>query len=445
MSQTISRMHLTGENIWEHFTYSGTKKDFESGKQAWRYAGYGKTQNEHYANLKADRDYILARKDLSDELKDYISKNWRDLGNEMHAFRYGSLADQKQIDLNYQQKIKNDHDSAYQNFKERVSSVKEWAANIRKLAELGFSGKALRDLINEGYSDENLALTDTLIDLLQNGTNEQKKEVLNLGKTIADNETDKIVADIMASATYAAATPERQKELRKSLGFTDENKQAIADTAKDYGQNAFAAFIQGIDKSSLSKSVISSINAVENAVNTRLQGNDVVVSKTASNTVKSVSRVLNDASIKDAPEIGKYLIQGIIAGLYDHDKRAELYTAIKQTGNIAPDTVKKILGITSNSYSTVFYDIGQCIQKGLANGILGIADIGKAAQKSSRVMLSGFGAINQIGTENITPTVAPVVDQNSFDAVTTQINGFKTDTSAQLADQIQYQLDTNRV
>ena len=47
-------------------------------------------------------------------------------------------------------------------------------------------------------------------------------------------------------------------------------------------------------------------------------------------------------------------------------------------------------------------------------------------------------------TENITPTVAPVVDQNSFDAVTTQIDGFKTDTSAQLANQIQYQLDTNR-
>lgn len=434
----------SGENIWEHFTYNGTKKDFESGKQAWRYAGYGKTQNEHYANLKADRDYILAREDLSDELKDYVSKNWRDLGNEMHAFRYGSLADQKQIDLNYQQKVKNDHDSAYQNFKERVSSVKEWAANIRKLAELGFGGKALRDLINEGYSDENLALTDTLIDLLQNGTNEQKKEVLNLGKTIADNETDRIVADIMTSATYAAATPERQKELRECLGFTDDNKQAIADTAKDYGQNAFAAFIQGIDKTSLSKSVINSINAVENAVNTRLQGNDVAVSKTASNTIKSVSRVLNDASVKDAPEIGKYLIQGIISGVYDHDKRAELYTAIKQTGNIAPDTVKKILGITSDSYSTVFYDIGQSIQKGLAAGISGISDIGKAAQKSSRVMLSGFGAINQIGTENITPTVAPVVDQNSFDAVTTQINGFKTDTSAQLANQIQYQLDTNR-
>lgn len=434
----------SGENIWEHFTYNGTKKDFESGKQAWRYAGYGKTQNEHYANLKADRDYILARKDLSDELKDYVSKNWRDLGNEMHAFRYGSLADQKQIDLNYQQKVKNDHDSAYQNFKERVSSVKEWAANIRKLAELGFGGKALRDLINEGYSDENLALTDTLIDLLQNGTNEQKKEVLNLGKTIADNETDKIVADIMTSATYAAATPERQKELRECLGFTNDNKQAIADTAKDYGQNAFAAFIQGIDKTSLSKSVINLINAAENAVNTRLQGNDAAVSKTASNTIKSVSRVLNDASVKDAPEIGKYLIQGIISGVYDHDKRAELYTAIKQTGNIAPDTVKKILGITSDSYSTVFYDIGQSIQKGLAAGISGISDIGKAAQKSSRVMLSGFGAISQIGTENITPTVAPVVDQNSFDAVTTQIDGFKTDTSAQLANQIQYQLDTNR-
>lgn len=332
----------SGENIWEHFTYSGTKKDFESGKQAWRYAGYGKTQNEHYANLKDDRDYILARKDLSDELKDYISKNWRDLGNEMHAFRYGSLADQKQIDLNYQQKVKNDHDSAYQNFKERVSSVKEWAANIRKLAELGFSGKALRDLINEGYSDENLALTDTLIDLLQNGTNEQKKEVLNLGKTIADNETDKIVADIMTSATYAAATPERQKELRECLGFTDENKQAIADTAKDYGQNAFAAFTQGINKSS------------------------------------------------------------------------------------------------------VFYNIGQSIQKGLAIGISGISGIGKAAQKSAGAVLAGFGAINQIGAANITPTVAPVMDQNSFDAVTTQIDGFKTDTSAQLANQIQYQLDTNR-
>ena len=332
----------SGENIWEHFTYSGTKKDFESGKQAWRYAGYGKTQNEHYANLKADRDYILAREDLSDELKDYVSKNWRDLGNEMHAFRYGSLEDQKQIDLNYQQKVKNDHDSAYQNFKERVSSVKEWAANIRKLAELGFSGKALRDLINEGYSDENLALTDTLIDLLQNGTSEQKKEVLNLGKTIADNETDKIVADIMTSATYASATPERQKELRECLGFTDENKQAIADTAKDYGQNAFTAFIHGIDKSS------------------------------------------------------------------------------------------------------VFYNIGQSIQKGLTIGISGISGIWKAAQKSAGALITGLGAVNQIGAANITPTVAPVVDRNSFDAVTTQINGFKTDTSAQLADQIQYQLDTNR-
>ena len=332
----------SGENIWEHFTYNGTKKDFESGKQAWRYAGYGKTQNEHYANLKADRDYILARKDLSDELKDYISKNWRDLGNEMHAFRYGSLADQKQIDLNYQQKVKNDHDSAYQNFKERVSSVKEWAANIRKLAELGFSGKALRDLINEGYSDENLALTDTLIDLLQNGTQEQKKEVLNLGKTITDNETDKIVADIMTSATYAAATPERQKELRECLGFTDENKQAIADTAKDYGQNAFTAFIHGVDKSS------------------------------------------------------------------------------------------------------AFYNIGQSIQKGLTIGISGISGIWKAAQKSAGALITGLGAVNQIGAANITPTVAPVVDRNSFDAVTTQINGFKTDTSAQLADQIQYQLDTNR-
>ena len=332
----------SGENIWEHFTYNGTKKDFESGKQAWRYAGYGKTQNEHYANLKADRDYILAREDLSDELKDYVSKNWRDLGNEMHAFRYGSLEDQRQIDLNYQQKVKNDHDSAYQNFKERVSNVKEWAANIRKLAELGFSGKALRDLINEGYSDENLALTDTLIDLLQNGTSEQKKEVLNLGKTIADNETDKIVADIMTSATYASATPERQKELRECLGFTDENKQAIADTAKDYGQNAFTAFIHGIDKSS------------------------------------------------------------------------------------------------------AFYNIGQSIQKGLTIGISGISGIWKAAQKSAKAVLAGFGAVNQIGAANITPTVAPVVDQNSFDAVTTKIDGFKTDTSAQLANQIQYQLDTNR-
>ena len=433
----------SGENIWEHFTYSGTKKDFESGKQAWRYAGYGKTQNEHYANLKADRDYILARKDLSDELKDYISKNWRDLGNEMHAFRYGSLADQKQIDLNYQQKVKNDHDSAYQNFKERVSSVKEWAANIRKLAELGFGGKALRDLINEGYSDENLALTDTLIDLLQNGTNEQKKEVLNLGKTIADNETDKIVADIMTSATYAAATPERQKELRECLGFTDDNKQAIADTAKDYGQNAFAAFIQGINGSNLTKSVANSINAVNAAVNARVQGNKVSISKNASDTVKSVSRVLNDASAKDATQIGEYLVQGIVAGVYNHDARAKLYTAIAKAGHIAPDTVKQILGI-NDSQSTEFYNIGQSVVNGLSNGLTDTAGVKKAAQKSAGAVLTGYGAVNQIGAANITPTVAPVVDQDSFDAVSTQLGSFITDTSAQLANQIQYQLETNR-
>lgn len=433
----------SGENIWEHFTYNGTKKDFESGKQAWRYAGYGKTQNEHYANLKADRDYILAREDLSDELKDYVSKNWRDLGNEMHAFRYGSLADQKQIDLNYQQKVKNDHDSAYQNFKERVSSVKEWAANIRKLAELGFSGKALRDLINEGYSDENLALTDTLIDLLQNGTNEQKKEVLNLGKTIADNETDKIVADIMTSATYASATPERQKELRKALGFTDENKKAITDTAKDYGQNTFKAFIEGINGSNLSKSVANSVDAVENAVNARLQGSKASISKTASDTVKSVSRVLNDASAKDATQIGQYLIQGIVTGTYNHDTRAKLYTAIATAGHIAPDTVKQILGI-NGSQSTEFYNIGQSVVNGLSNGLTDAAGIKKAAQKSAGAVLAGYGAVNQIGAANITPTVAPVVDQDSFDAVSAQLGGFVTDTSAQLANQIQYQLETNR-
>lgn len=458
----------SGENIWEHFTYSGTKKEFESGKQAWRYAGYGKTQNEYYANLKADRDYILAREDLSDELKDYVSRNWRELGNEMHAFRYGTLADQKQIDLNYQQKVKNDHDSAYSNYKEKIAEAKKWAGNIQKLAQLGFNGKALSQLISNGFSEDNVALTETMVDLLQNGTEQEKKDVLDLGTSIAGSEKDSIIASIMTSETYAKASPERQKELREALGWTEENNEIMQQEAMTDGENAAKAYNQGItnyrankgDKSvlgdewygyigslipdgkTLSKGVIDAINVINNGIDNWVTGGETYAGKKSSNMVKTICKVMNDVADKDAPEVGKMLIQGLINGTLDHQHRAELNAAAEETGRIAPDTVKKILGI--NSPSKVFYEIGQYILEGLTNGLSDTSSVEKAAQKSAKAVLKGFGAINQIGTENITPTVAPVVDQDSFNAVTTQLGGFITDTSAQLANQIQYQLDTNK-
>ena len=69
--------------------------------------------------------------------------------------------------------------------------------------------------------------------------------------------------------------------------------------------------------------------------------------------------------LKEADNIPKYIIQGLINGLTGGAKA--IYETVINLGKIIIDTIKGVLGI--HSPSTVFFEIGENIIQGLANGL----------------------------------------------------------------------------
>lgn len=297
---TSALSKTAGENIFSHFTYGGTKKDFESGKMAHNYAGYGSTQNVWYENLKKDRDYLLSLSSLSTETKEYIQKNWRDLGDEMHAMVYGSAEDLKQIDQNIQQMKKNDTESAWDTYTSNIKYTAEWSDKLYELAELGFNANALKEIIDMGYSEESMQIVDNLLRMLKSGNETIRQEALTLGSNSAKSVTQSISDRIVEAYTYAGATPEQQKALKELFGLTDKNEKAVEKDATALSSNTVAWLISKLDPD-----------------------------ETASGS--------------------KLLIDGITTGLLDQDKLQTLVDAATYVGKLTTDTINGVLNGTIDS------------------------------------------------------------------------------------------------
>lgn len=99
--------------------------------------------------------------------------------------------------------------------------------------------------------------------------------------------------------------------------------------------------------------------------------------------------------MKDAENIPKYILEGIVKGLGAGVK--SVVNAITNIGTHLVDGIKKLLGI--HSPSTVFFEIGQNVIQGLVNGIKnGMSLIGKAFNAVVDFVNEKFGAK---GFENI--------------------------------------------
>lgn len=434
LTDTLKITQLSGNaglNMFSHFQYNGTKRQYEKGKVAHNYAGYGQTQIKSYKNWISDMQWLRKQKGISSEMMEYFENKGYEAADELHAVRYATKKDLKQISKNFSNQAAINSKFTLNRYNNNVRRVKEWGTMIKDLAKKGIDKDSLKDIVDEGYSDSNFELVKSLL-----GLSPEQLKKFRSQKKVAKS----VAEEVMAAYGYAYA--EDDPAVKKALSNAENvGKQMIKKIQKDAnkknGKKIGKLLTEGLANGILGTETLKKLT-------TQAEKAGHITYKTVFNTIAKhvINLVKKDAKKGEANKIGKYLTDGLTKGILDEDSLARLVKAAGKTGHITLSTVKKTLKEHSPSKET--FKMGAYVTQGLINGMdSGTAPLRQSARNVADATLSTLQSAYS-NMDSIQPKVTPVVDPSYMYQSVSDLKGTIGDTTADLAAEAQKQLAANK-
>lgn len=230
-----------GINPFSQFQYNGSWKRYHNGTAGKILGGYASTQARGYQNYIDDLKW-LDQTDFGDDVKQYFHSGGFSTADDLHALRYAIDAEGgthgatgTSITSAFATKHQANKDTLLQSAKDKVSNIKKWSSNLMQLAAYGMNADYVKELIDDGYSDDSLALSEALLDAAraQDGSFDEFKVS---SKTLADDTAKSGIAAYILS--YANGHPELLTDAQKAEITQTLGKLVGADAASE-AVNAF--------------------------------------------------------------------------------------------------------------------------------------------------------------------------------------------------------------
>jgi len=349
-------------------------------------------------------DSMDAMKDLTDATGS-ASDAYGDLGDSATKTKTfveqltDTIEQQMDVFTEFNSKTEVTGEQMLNNMASQVSGVRQWAENLKYLAERGIDDGLLQKLTELGpagyekvaafvnMTDEQLQMAGTLF-----------KESLSL----PESTSKEVSKDWWTTGEEAAESFSSGVSSEKSKSSANESAKTVSNEVVNGIKAAIPQFVKiGEDTvKNLGKGVASEKSKSD-----------------ANSSAKTVSKEVQKgvtATIPQFVKIGQQVSVGLGNGI--ESKTSEVTTKAGISASSVLNTYRKVLGIASPSKET--FKIGQFFVEGFILGLLKSGTLAKKETENSAIGL--IDAFNQTLNSNydiatFSPTVRPVLDLTSFD------------------------------
>lgn len=316
------------------------------------------------------------------------------------------------------------------NFKDTLSEAESWAADLQKLAEMGFSQDLLEKLGDMGV--DGYDYVKAFLSMTPEQVSEFNEEFANSLK-LPDTLTNQVIS------SYAYAGAQSVEGFTAALTAlaeegTDENA-ALTATATEIGK-VIAKALKKETKSAGKKAA----KALANGLSENKESAKTSSSTLGKATLNALKGVLTQTAGKS---VANNIISGLKSGLIDG--KSSVSKIAKQVAKAALSAAKSTLGI--NSPSKEFAALGKYSDEGFAQGLL--SGENEVYNTASGIMSKTIADLSSAIDSSVDtqPTIRPVMDltevQNGAATIGGLINGQSLSSSIHLASSISSGMSRN--
>lgn len=318
-----------------------------------------------------------------------------------------------------------------ENLQERKEAMQTWVDSLSELRSRGISEEMYQVLLDKGPDGEGFAMTMAMAD----ATDEEFEEINSLYADILSMQsgwTNQVVDNAIALG---------QDITLKFAEGIDENTDPVAQSSYNVAMSALNGLknYDGADSSTVSAQIGATLcDGLAYGMDSNAETDLISATNLSTSITDKISEYINTDK---GAEIGKYLTDGLAAGILDESAVAEVITNVEYLGTLAKETLESVTQV--NSPSKVFSRIGRFWTLGVADGMYsGGNDIKTASEKmaidTTSYLQNTMTRLSDMMTGELSsPVIRPTLDLSNIQANASRINSMMPDKN--------YDIDVNGV